>query len=30
MPRLRHFINVESPDEFNRIMMGWLEARAHG
>lgn len=27
MPGLRHFINIESPDEFNRIMMTWLEAR---
>ena len=23
----RHFPNVEHPDTFNRIMMGWLEAR---
>jgi 3-oxoadipate enol-lactonase len=26
MARCRHFPNVERPDEFNRIMMGWLEA----
>jgi 3-oxoadipate enol-lactonase len=24
----RHFPNVEKPDQFNRIMMGWLGARA--
>jgi hypothetical protein len=31
MAECRHFPNVERPDEFNRIMMGWLEAhkRAH-
>jgi 3-oxoadipate enol-lactonase len=23
----RHFTNVEHPDTFNRIMLGWLEAR---
>ncbi len=27
MPGLRHFPNVEGPDAFNRIMMGWLDAR---
>jgi 3-oxoadipate enol-lactonase len=26
MTGCRHFPNVERPDEFNRIMMGWLEA----
>jgi 3-oxoadipate enol-lactonase len=26
MAECRHFPNVERPDEFNRIMMGWLEA----
>src|SRR5437016_5912129 len=25
MAGCRHFPNVERPDEFNRIMMGWLE-----
>jgi 3-oxoadipate enol-lactonase len=25
----RHFPNVEHPDAFNRIMMGWLEAQRH-
>ena len=24
--RMRHFPNVEAPDEFNRIMLGWLDA----
>jgi 3-oxoadipate enol-lactonase len=24
---MRHFPNVEAPDIFNRIMLGWLEAR---
>jgi 3-oxoadipate enol-lactonase len=24
---MRHFPNVEAPDVFNRIMMGWLEAQ---
>ena len=23
---MKHFPNVEAPDQFNRIMMGWLEA----
>jgi 3-oxoadipate enol-lactonase len=23
----RHFPNVERPEAFNRIMMGWLEAQ---
>jgi 3-oxoadipate enol-lactonase len=27
LPGLRHFPNVEAPDAFNRIMMGWLEAQ---
>lgn len=27
IPGARHFPNVEFPDVFNRIMMGWLEAR---
>jgi hypothetical protein len=22
---MRHFPNVEAPDAFNRIMIGWLE-----
>jgi pimeloyl-ACP methyl ester carboxylesterase len=22
---MRHFPNVEAPDAFNRIMLGWLE-----
>jgi 3-oxoadipate enol-lactonase len=25
IPNARHFPNVERPEEFNRIMMGWLE-----
>jgi 3-oxoadipate enol-lactonase len=25
IPGMRHFPNVEAPDQFNRIMMGWLE-----
>jgi 3-oxoadipate enol-lactonase len=25
----RHFPNVEQPEAFNRIMMGWLEAQRH-
>jgi len=31
IPGMRHFPNVEAPDAFNRIMIGWLEAqrRAH-
>ncbi|MBV9200640.1 MAG: hypothetical protein JOY83_13110 [Alphaproteobacteria bacterium] len=24
---MRHFPNVEAPDAFNQIMMGWLEAQ---
>ena len=27
MPGLKHFPNVEAPDAFNRIMMGWLDVR---
>jgi 3-oxoadipate enol-lactonase len=27
IPGMRHFPNVEAPDTFNRIMMGWLEGR---
>jgi 3-oxoadipate enol-lactonase len=27
IPNARHFPNVERPDEFNRIMMGWLDAQ---
>ena len=23
---MKHFPNVEAPDAFNRIMLGWLEA----
>jgi 3-oxoadipate enol-lactonase len=26
----RHFPNVEHPEAFNRIMMGWLETQRHG
>jgi 3-oxoadipate enol-lactonase len=26
IPNARHFPNVERPDAFNRIMLGWLEA----
>jgi len=26
---MKHFPNVETPDPFNRIMMGWLEAHKH-
>jgi 3-oxoadipate enol-lactonase len=26
IPGMRHFPNVEAPDAFNRIMIGWLEA----
>jgi 3-oxoadipate enol-lactonase len=25
IPAARHFPNVEHPDTFNRIMLGWLE-----
>jgi pimeloyl-ACP methyl ester carboxylesterase len=25
IPGMRHFPNVEAPDAFNRIMIGWLE-----
>ena len=25
--RMRHFPNVEAPDAFNRIMLGWLDAQ---
>jgi len=27
IPNARHFPNVERPDDFNRIMLGWLGAR---
>jgi 3-oxoadipate enol-lactonase len=27
IPAVRHFPNVEKPDDFNRIMMAWLVAR---
>ncbi|HJU19884.1 MAG TPA: alpha/beta fold hydrolase [Stellaceae bacterium] len=27
IPNTRHFPNVEAPDAFNRIMLGWLEAQ---
>jgi len=27
IPGVRHFPNVENPDAFNRILMGWLAAR---
>jgi 3-oxoadipate enol-lactonase len=30
IPSVRHFPNVESPDAFNRILMGWLETRKNG
>ncbi|MBV8888201.1 MAG: alpha/beta fold hydrolase [Alphaproteobacteria bacterium] len=26
IPGMRHFPNVEAPDAFNRIMLGWLES----
>lgn len=26
---MRHFPNVEAPDAFNRIMLGWLAAQRH-
>ena len=29
MPGCLHFPNVEQPDAFNHIMMGWLEAHKH-
>lgn len=29
IPGMRHFPNVEAPDAFNRIMIGWLEAQRH-
>jgi 3-oxoadipate enol-lactonase len=29
IPSMRHFPNVEAPDAFNRIMMGWLEQHRH-
>src|SRR5215469_10209732 len=29
IPGMRHFPNVEAPDAFNRIMMGWLEQNRH-
>ncbi|MFZ3237689.1 MAG: alpha/beta fold hydrolase [Stellaceae bacterium] len=27
IPGMRHFPNVEAPDAFNRIMLGWLDAQ---
>ena len=27
IPGMRHFPNVEAPDAFNRIMIGWLESQ---
>jgi len=27
LPGLKHFPNVENPGAFNRVMMGWLDAR---
>ena len=27
---MRHFPNVEAPDAFNRIMLGWLDAQRRG
>src|SRR4029079_4691003 len=30
IPGMRHFPNVEAPDAFNRIMIGWLEQNRHG
>ena len=27
IPGMRHFPNVEAPDAFNRIMIGWLEGQ---
>jgi 3-oxoadipate enol-lactonase len=29
IPQTRHFPNVEAPDVFNRIMLGWLDAQRH-
>jgi 3-oxoadipate enol-lactonase len=29
IPNTRHFPNVERAEEFNRIMMGWLEQQRH-
>ena len=29
IPDARHFPNVEHPNTFNRIMMGWLDAQRH-
>jgi 3-oxoadipate enol-lactonase len=29
IPGMRHFPNVEAPEAFNRIMMGWLEGQRH-
>ena len=29
IPGMRHFPNVEAPDAFNRIMLGWLEQHKH-
>ena len=29
IPNARHFPNVEHPNTFNRIMVGWLEAQRH-
>lgn len=29
IPNTKHFPNVEAPDPFNRIMLGWLEAQRH-
>jgi 3-oxoadipate enol-lactonase len=29
IPNTRHFPNVEQPEVFNRIMMGWLETQRH-
>jgi len=29
IPNTRHFPNVERPEEFNRIMLGWLETQRH-
>jgi 3-oxoadipate enol-lactonase len=29
IPNARHFPNVEHPEVFNRIMMGWLETQRH-
>jgi 3-oxoadipate enol-lactonase len=29
IPNAPHFPNVERPEEFNRVMLDWLEAQRH-